>query len=294
MRRTLACPPVALDLRRMIDDWSARNRPFAYGVRIVRRWSAAHGTTAANSIALYGFLGLFAVTLLAVAAVGFLDSQHRDMTGQITDYLGLSGGAARVVEQAVSTARQSRRFASVVGVVGVVVIGTSFANAIATSYNLAWGVQNRPFLVQRLRDFGWIVGFSVLLGVGIAVTVWWTGLGEAVAPLALLIALVNNAAIWALTAWWLPNRHASWRVMAPGIVVGAVALEAMKIVGGVVVPGIIAHASQLWGTIGIVFGLLTWMLVFSRIVVVVTLVEADAGAHHGAATAPSPVTADAA
>ena len=269
-----------LDLRRRVDVLAARNRPFGYVMRIVRRWSTANGTTAANSIALYGFLGLFAVTLLAVALIGILDAQHRSMTQEITDYLGLSGGAAKVVERAVDTARRSRRFATIVGVAGIVVIGTSFANAIATAYNLAWGVRNRPLLAQRVRDFVWILGFSALMGVGLGLTVWWTRMGEVVAPFALLIALGTNAAIWVLTAWWLPNRTTSWRVMLPGIVVGAVGLEAMKIVGGVVVPRLIEHASQLWGTIGIVFGLLTWMLVFSRIVVVVTLVEAEAGEHH--------------
>lgn len=271
---------MALELRRRIDDVAARNRPFAYVVRIVRRWSAANGTTASNSIALYGFLGLFAVTLLAVGTVGFLDSRHRDMTAQITDYLGLSGGAARVVDRAVTTARQSRRFASFLGVAGVAIIGTSFANAIGTSYNLAWGVRNRPLVAQRLRDLAWIAGFTVLVGLSILVTVWWTHLGDGLQPLVLVFALISNAAIWAFTAWLLPNRAATWRVMLPAIAVGAVALEVLKIVGGVVVPRLIAHASQLWGTIGIVFGLLTWMLVFSRIVVLVTLVEADVGAHH--------------
>ncbi len=270
---------MAPDLRRSLDDLGARYRPVGYVVRLVRRWSACNGTTAANSIALYGFLGLFAVTLLGVAVVGFIDAQHRTMTTQITDYLGLSGGASRVVERAVENARRSRRFASIVGLSGVVIIGTSFANSIATAYNLAWKVPNRPLLVQRARDFAWIVGFTLLLGASIFVTVWWTHLGDGLAPMVLLFALVSNAAIWAFTAWWLPNRTTTWRVMLPGIVVGAVALEAMKIVGGIVVPNLITHASQLWGTIGVVFGLLSWMLVFSRIVVLVTLVEADAGAR---------------
>lgn len=271
---------MALDLRRRTDALAARNRPFGYVMRIVRRWSTANGTTAANSIALYGFLGLFAVTLLAVAAVGFLDNRHRDLTTQITDYLGLSGGASRVVTQAVDTARRSRRFATIVGVAGIVVIGTSFANSIATAYNLAWGVRNRPLLAQRARDFTWIVGFSILLGAGIFLTVWWAGAGAVLAPMALLVALVTNAAIWVLTAWLLPNRTTTWRVMLPGIAVGSLGLEAMKVVSGVVVPRLIAHASQLWGTIGVVFGLLTWMLVFSRIVVLVTLIEADSADHH--------------
>ena len=59
---------------------------------------------------------------------GFLDATNVNIAKEITKALGLSGDAEKVVTNAVNTARKSARFASVVGFVGVVTVGTSFTN----------------------------------------------------------------------------------------------------------------------------------------------------------------------
>ena len=261
---------MALDLRGRVDRVAERVPPLAYALRVIDRYNDIHGNVIANSITLTAFLALFALTLLAVAVIGFLDQTNIDVAKEITKALGLSGDAAKVVTNAVNTARTSARFATVVGFIGVVTIGTSFTNAIATAYNVAWGVKGRG-LIDRARGLVWLVGVGVCFTANIVVTDWdrpsW------LAPLLIVVTVAINAVAWAFTSWWLPNRRITFRAMLPAVAVGAVTLELLKYVAAVWVPRLIANSSELWGTIGAVFALIAWILVFGRVIAYVAVIE---------------------
>lgn len=263
---------MAIDVRGRIDRIAERVPPLRYALSIQDRYEALHGNVSANSITLTAFLALFAISLLGVAIVAYLDRSDVNVARAITDWLGLTGDAARVVTQAVNTASGSARFATVIGFVGVVTIGTSFAGAIGTSYNLAWGVKNRG-LIERLRALVWLLGFGILLAVSVMATTLWTRLPTRLSPLVVIVTLIANAALWLFTSWWLPNRRTTFRTMLPAAAGGAAMLEALKIFGGIWVPRLVTRSSELWGTIGAVFALIAWILFFGRVVVYVTVIE---------------------
>ena len=263
---------MGIDVRRHIDRVADKFPPLKYVLSIQDRYEALHGNVSANSITLTAFLALFALTLLAVAVVGYLDRSNVDIATEITKWLGLSGDAAQVVTNAVRTASNSARFATVVGFIGVVTIGTSFAGAIATSYNLAWGVKNRG-LIERARALVWLLGAGVLISFSVWTTVLWTRFPKELAFLVVLVTLVSNALLWLFTSWWLPNRKTTFRAMLPSAAAGAAMLEALKVIGGIWVPHLVTRSSELWGTIGAVFALIAWILFFGRVVVYVTIIE---------------------
>jgi membrane protein len=263
---------VALDLRGRVDRVAERVPPLAYALRVIDRYNDIHGNVVANSITLTAFLALFALTLLAVAAIGFLDRTNVDVAKEITKALGLSGDAAKVVTQAVNTARKSARFATVVGFVGVVTIGTSFTNAIATAYNVAWGVKGRG-LIDRARGLVWLAVVGLCFAANIVVTDWWSDRPSWLSPFLVVVTVAINALAWAFTSWWLPNRRITWRAMLPAVAVGAVTLELLKYAAAVWVPRLIANSSELWGTIGAVFALIAWILVFGRVIAYVAVIE---------------------
>jgi len=261
---------VALDLRGRFVRVAERVPPLAYALRVIDRYNDIHGNVVANSITLTAFLALFALTLLAVAAIGFLDQTNVDVAKEITKALGLSGDAAKVVTQAVNTGRKSARFATVVGFIGVVTIGTSFTNAIATAYNVAWGVRGRG-LIDRARGLVWLAGVGVCFAANIVVSdrdhPSWLG------PAFVVVTVAINAVAWMFTSWWLPNRRITLRAMLPAVAVGAITLELLKYVAAVWVPRLIANSSELWGTIGAVFALIAWILVFGRVIAYVAVIE---------------------
>ena len=61
--------------------------------------------------------------------------------------------------------------------------------------------------------------------------------------------------------------------MLPAVLVGAVALEVLKVAAGFWVPRLINKSSELWGAIGVVFAIIAWILVFGRVVVYVAVIE---------------------
>ena len=93
------------------------------------------------------------------------------------------------------------------------------------------------------------------------------------APLVLLLGVALNAVLWLWTSAVLPNRRVRLRALLPAALLGAVALEVLKVVGTLVVPHLVRSSSALYGSIGVVFGMLLWLLVLGRLVVYVAVIE---------------------
>jgi uncharacterized BrkB/YihY/UPF0761 family membrane protein len=240
---------------------------------IARRYSELNGRVSAAAITLYGFLALFALCVLSVAVVGLLAKGNDHVAEDIVSWLGLHGDAAKTVIDAVNTAQHSAKVASVVGIVGLVWVGSSFAVSVASAYDVAWGVPSRATR-SRLVGLGWLAGGGVLLAIGSIVTAGFAALPALVAPLVLAVSLSVNTVLWLWTSWILPNRPAPpWRSLLPGSITGAVGLEVLKVAGAYVVPVLVSRSSAVYGTIGTVFALLAWLWVLGRLVVLVTIVE---------------------
>jgi membrane protein len=91
------------------------------------------------------------------------------------------------------------------------------------------------------------------------------------APLGVLAGLSVNLGLWLWTFKVLGTREVGWKALLPGAVVGAIGLEVLKFVGGYYVPKAVTHASALYGTLGVVFATLAWLLFFGRLVVYATV-----------------------
>ncbi|HEY5166115.1 MAG TPA: YihY/virulence factor BrkB family protein [Acidimicrobiia bacterium] len=248
---------------------------------VQRRYTEERGSALAASITLYGFLALFAVTALAIAALGFLSAGGAHVARDLPNRLGVSGEAARLVHRAVDSARRSRAVATVVGLVGLAWTGTSLAIVVGDAYNAAWHVDRRG-LVDRARGLAWLAGAVVPIAAGAAATALWSPLPGFFAPLVVCVSIATNAALFAWTSWILPNRRVPVGALIPAAVLGGVALEALKVLGAYAVPHLVARSSEIYGTIGVVFALLAWLLVFGRVVVYVPIVEARRWEHtHG-------------
>jgi uncharacterized BrkB/YihY/UPF0761 family membrane protein len=247
---------------------------------IARRYAELNGRVSAAAITLYGFLALFALCVLAVAIVGLLASGNDQVANDIVSWLGLHGDAATTVTDAVKTAQNSATVASIVGIIGLVWVGSSFAVSVASAYDLAWGVPSRVTRA-RLVGLGWLAGSGVLLTIGSFATAGFAALPILVVPLLLVVGLTVDTALWLWTSWILPNRPAPpLRALLPGSITGAVGLEALKVAGAYVVPLLVTRSSAVYGTIGTVFALLAWLWVLGRLVVLVTIIE-TLGARSG-------------
>jgi membrane protein len=248
------------------------NDPWGFLREVVARFVRLRGSNLAAAIAFRAYLALFAVLVLAVAVAGFLDASGRDVARWIIDALGVHGEAARTVIDAVDRAQASRAATTVVGLLGLVWTGTSLAAAIAYAWNVAWGIPGGG-MGGRVRGLGWLAGGGFCIGAAIASTglVAGSALGGV---LAVVIGIVADLALVLLTAWLLPARRIPLHGVLPAAAVTAVGLTAVRIAGAEVLGRLVLNSSAVYGTIGVLFALLLWMLVVGEVLVVAAFVEA--------------------
>jgi len=264
---------VNIDIQGWLDKLGERFRPLGWGLRLYRRYSELHGNQMASSITLTAFLTLFPLVLVGIAILGFVSVNSADVPDRITENLGLTGEAADIVERAITTAEHSRRVASVIGILGLLVTGLGLAGALAYAYNTAWQVSGRG-IKDRLFQLGWLVGLGVLVAATFVATTSLEVVGGRLGQIALLVlGIALNVALFLWTSTVLPNRRVGMKRLLPAAFVGGLALELLKVVGTLVVPRLVTNASELYGTLGVVFAILAWLLVLGRIVVFVAVLE---------------------
>jgi membrane protein len=261
-----------LDVMARLERQGERWHWLGFVLRVHRRTGELHGSQMASAITLTAFLTLFPLILVAIAVIGFVSAAGDDVAARIVENLGLTGRAARTVTDAIATAERSRQVASVIGVIGLLWTGLGLAAALAYAYNAAWQVKGRG-LRDRAFALGWFAGLGMLAAASFATTSAVEWLGAVVAPLLLLAGVAINVALFLWTSWILPNRRVGIRPLLPAAIAGGAVFEVLKVIGTLVVPRLVANSSALYGTLGVVFAVLAWLLILGRLIVYVAMVE---------------------
>ncbi len=260
------------ELQDRLDRLAARRPWLAWALRVQRRGGELHGNTLASAITLVAFLSLFPLLLVAIAVIGFLAGSSNNFTHHAVEQLGLTGSAAHTVTTAIATAQRSKRVASVVGLLGLLWAGLALAGVLATTYNTAWQVNGRG-VKDRLYGLAWLAGMGVLLAAAFGAAALVERLPSVLAPLAVIIGIGANTLAFVWTSWILPNRRVAVRYVVPAALVGGVCFEVLTLLGALVVPRLVQRSSELYGTLGVVFGVLAWLLILGRLIVHVVVIE---------------------
>lgn len=240
-------------------------------LRVQDRYSELNGNHLASAITLAGFISLFPLLLVAIAVLGFFSHQSVNLAADVVDRLGLTGDAATIVTQAVERAEHSRKAASVIGIAGLLWSGLGLVGAIQYGLNTVWQVKGRG-LRDKLSGLAWLVGAAVLFLASFAGTAA-IGFVPLLAPLGIVVGLAVDLGLWLWTMKELTNRDVGWKALLPGAVLGAVGLEVLKVVGSIWVPRAVASSSALYGSLGVVFAVLAWLLFFGRLLVYASVVN---------------------
>lgn len=248
-------------------DRVATKLPFLKPVAAIqRRYGDVGGNQLASAFTLNAFLSIFPLLLVALAVLGFVATGQTDVAGRLVDNLGLKGESAKMLTDAVEAAKSSRKAASVVGFLGLLWSGLGLVGALQYAYNSVWQVNDRG-MKDKAYGLLWLVGAALLFVGGAAATTALRWLPGPVAPLGILVTFAVSFGLWLWTSRVLPNTKLPWRRLIPGALLGAIGLEVLKVVGAYYVPKAVASSSQLYGSLGIVFAVLAWLLVFGRLVV---------------------------
>ena len=253
-------------LERVLGPLARRWAWLRTAICVQERYGELHGSILASAITLSAFLSLFPLLLVAVSVVGYVAAGATDLPGEIIGRLGLTGEAARAVTTAIEHAEQGRGAALGLGTLGLLWSGLGLLSALQFAFNSVWQVPGRG-LKGKLFGLLWLLGAIVVLIASFGLTAAIEFLPGVFAPLALVVGLAVNFALWLWAMHVLPNRAVGWRALLPGAVLGAVGLEVLKALGTLYVPRIVASSSALYGSIGVVFAVLAWLLFFGRLVV---------------------------
>ncbi len=254
------------------DEWQQRHRVPAFLVAVVKKYGDDRGGHLAALITYYAFLSLFPLLLVLVTVLGFLlhdnPSLRHDLLDSALADFPIVGEQLRKNVSGLG----GNGLGLAIGLLGLIwgSLGVAQAaqHAMAQVWNIA--VTRRPSFFPRLARSLLILGVLALAigastGLATVATLVPSSVVVTVVSTGLVIAL-NIALYWLAFRVLTPNDVAT-RDLLPGAIVGGAAWTALQALGSWLVARQLRHASELYGTFGVVLGLLFFLYLASQIVV---------------------------
>jgi uncharacterized BrkB/YihY/UPF0761 family membrane protein len=221
----------------------------------------------AAGVAFRLFLMMLPLALLTAAALGFATGEGRPAPpADIARQYGLTFALASVMASSAGDASRGRWILLGTGLVLLLWAGRGAAQALSRAFGLAWGAEpatGGAALAMTLAVIG-------LLLTAVAVTTLAAFLRARVTPIGILatVALpVLYFIIFLLLSAALPHSALSWTALVPGSLLVAAGLTLLQLVTIFFIAGRLSHASQLYGSLGIVSTLMLWLFLIGRMVV---------------------------
>jgi membrane protein len=259
-----------------LDRFQQRHPWLGFPLAVLQKYSDDQAGYLAATITYYGFFALFPLLLVLTTVLGFLLHGHPHLQQSI-----LSSALAQfpvIGKELKSGSLHGSTLALVLGLVAALWAGMGVFLAAENAMNQLWGV---PFTERpnALRSRGFSLLMLVVLGGGaIAATILASlgtvgaGLGPFSKAATLTLSTALNIGLFWLGFRLLTALDVSWRQLRGGAIAAGVLYEALQTLGGYYVGHTLKHASDLYGTFGLVIGLLSWIYLSAHI----TLLAAEA------------------
>lgn len=243
-----------------------RNRVTGAALETQQRVSEIGGSQIASAVTLTVFLALFPMLLIGTAIVGFLSTGDADLGARLIRDFGLRGEAADVLRDGLETAEENKTSSSVIGILGFLWTSIGVVGAVQHVCDRAWQVSGRG-IKDKLVAAGWLLGSFVILGGAITAAGLLPGLPSWAAAIEVLVGIALGTGFFLLTFRVLTAKTLPLRAHLPGALLGGVGLHLLSRVGGWFVARQVESSSALYGSIGVVFAVLAYLLVFGRLLV---------------------------
>lgn len=250
-------------------DSHQRDRPWlAFPVAVWKKFGDDQAGNLAALLAYFAFVSIFPLLLVLVTVLGIVlkgdtSLQHKVVGSALSQFPVIG---PTINSNLHSLAGSRAGVALAIGIIGTFLGARSVAMAAQTAFNTVWEI---PFTKRPGFPYSWLRGFGLILvvGVGLMATTILSGVaggightvtgpGGAVAAIAVSL-LLNIGVFW--TGFRLGTACVGWRDLFLAAVLTAIVWQVLQTVGGFFVAHQLAHASSLYGTFGIVLGLLAWL-----------------------------------
>ena len=265
---------------RAADRFQRRWPVLGFPVAVWSKFSDDQAGNLAALISYYAFAALFPLLLVLVTVLNIALANNPSLRATL---LNSALSQYPVVGLQIKNNLGSISGTGVPLVIGIVLLllgARGLAGAMQNALCEIWGIPRaeRPgFPMSQV----WAMALVFTVGIGFIVTTFLSGLAGGTGHLitgagahigAVAVSLILNVGIF-----WLGFRLATlfkvpWRQLRTGAVIAAVCWQILQVVGGYVVSHQLHRASELYGTFGVVLGLLAWLFLQAE----VTLYAAEA------------------
>ena len=234
----------------------------------------------AGAISFYTLFALFPLFLAIIAVLSYLKPGPDDQVNLAVNIANVLPISSAFVSQEVANVVSTRAITGVASVVGLLWSATAVFSAIRKGVNAAWGVKKtRPYFTERLIDFALVLGAGVLvltvllsppaLGVLREITIVIAPdseiFGSNVVKLASLLIFPSLSFVtFVIIYWLLPNTLVRLRDVWIGALLASLTFQIVSYVFVWAVGNFIDY-NLLYGSVGAVVALLTWVY-FSAII----------------------------
>jgi len=263
----------ATRMLRTADQLQQRHRWLAFGVASWKKFGDDQAGNLAALIAYYAFAAIFPLLLVLVTVLDITLSHDPALRNRLLDSaLAQYPIIGTQLKQNVH-ALGSTGVALVIGLIFTFLGARGVASAAQNAFNTAWEVPRpeRPsFPWSLLRS----IALILVVGIGQIITVTLSGIAGAAPHLipgaGAHIAAVAVSLVLNLGLFWLAFRLATARSIAArdlrlGAFTAAVAWTILQLVGGYVIAHALHRSSELYGTFGLVLGLIAWLYLQAQI-----------------------------
>lgn len=258
-----------MSLYARFDRFQQRHAWVGFPWATLQKYSEDQGGHLAATIAYYGFFSLFPLLLVFTTILGWVLRDHPHLEKSILD--SALGQFPIVGPQLAAHSLSGNGVALAIGAAAALWAGMGVVLACETAMNQLWGVpfKHRPdFLRARLRALLLLVllgGGTLATTVLAAVSTAGAGFGAGWKVATIVLSTALNVGIFWLAFRVLTAREVSWRALRGGAIGAAIAYEGLQLLGGYYVGHVLANASNVYGTFGVVIGLLSWIYLAGHI-----------------------------
>lgn len=234
---------------------------------VQQRFSDVRGSYLAAAVALNIFVAIFPLLLVAIAIIGLVTENNADIAQHLINSLGMSPDQADLFNKTLEHASETKKAASLIGLAGLLWSGLGVVAAIEYALDATWQLTGRSFK-DKARGLLWGIGALIILGVSIALTAVvdiFAG-GIVLKLLTIIAGTFINIVFWMWTFNVLSFRRVNWHRYLPGALLAGIGLEIIKQIF-TFAPSVLAKSSSLYGSLGIVFGVLAALVLFARLIV---------------------------
>lgn len=255
---------------RRVDRFQQAHKPLAFTFGVVKKYGDDRGSQLAGLVAFYGFLSFFPLMLVLVTVTAFIAHGHPHLANQIRDsalnQFPVVGPDLVDHEKALP----GSGFGLAVGLVGLLWGALGVTQTLQYAFAEVWHIPMKDRANYFVR-LGRGLALFVLLGTGVVGTVVLTSLGGLIGSsllagaLGVIAATALSIGLYLAVFRMLSPQRARWLDLLPGAVVAGIGWQALETVGVQLVQRQLRHASQLYGTVGVVLGLIFFLLLVSQL-----------------------------